>query len=464
MGWLSKRGKEDTGKASRNHTPPAQAPHTHPILDGLPENWRGAVFATGRLRKFGIGDLVEDPAADAHYLCLVLKGRVAQVVATDGVDTVEATHEGGHLWIQPQNAGGGIIATLAQTPVTVLLLDPEGLHTLPDEHQLTIHRELARQARTQANDLFLRHAQAAGQGRRGRTVIARLVERHQRLTADSEMVTKVIHSVPRLPAYATQLIGMLAEENTSVADMTELAQHDPSLAAEVMKTINSPYFALPNKVADLQHAMVMLGFDQLHQLVIANGMAVTMPKTPAFSELLLKANAVSFIGLEIAKKSGFNKPVMMSTIGLLHALGNSMTLLLKGQFKNLEPFIDMLDPATMGARLLRAWSLPEVICEAVSLQDNPHYLPPQDLPDRSRKEVAALYLARLSYDVLKGKDPERLPTAYLDDYLKLLRLPNLTLAELVAGPVLTTLRSNRHKLPEHIRRFFSAGEARLVRA
>ncbi len=463
MGWLSKRGK-GTG-VSPNQAPPSTLrtgapPLSHPLLDNLPDAERGTVFAAGRQRKFGIGDLIEE--TDTECLCLVLEGQVAQVVTSDGVDTVEVTNAGGHLWIRPGGPNKTGVAILAQSPITVLLLDPAKLTTLPEAHRLAFYQALDKQSRHQAHTLLMRHADAASAARRGRHVIAKLVDRHQRMTADSEMVTKVIHSIPRLPVYATQLVSLLADDEAAASNVVELAKHDPSLAAEVMKTINSSYYALPNKVSDLQHAVVLLGFDQLHQLVIANGVAASMPNTPEFSALLLKANAVSAIGLEIAKAGGFNKPVLLSTIGLLHGLGTSMQLLLKGQFKNLAPFIDMLDPATMGARLLRAWSLPEIICETVALQDHPHYLPPEDLPDHARREVAALYLSLLCYEVLNGTHPEQLPTAYLGAYQRLAGIPESGLAEMIGKTILPALMSKRQKLPEDMRRFLGKGDTRLA--
>jgi HD-like signal output (HDOD) protein len=461
MGWLSKR--KDKQPASPQQTAVGtQTDYRHPVLDALPERWRGAVLATGHLRKFGAGDSIEIPGADSHLLCLILKGQITQVSAGDRVDTLATVDAGGHLWIQPVDETGTSVKPLARGTVAVLLLDPEGLKTLPEEHQLTVHRTLLKQTRSQQREIVSHQLDTARRERQARTAVVNMLEQQRRLTAKSDMVTKVLASAPQLPMYAHQLISMLSDGTSSVSSVVETAQRDPSLAADVMKTINSPYYALSNKVSDLQHAVVLLGFDQIHRLVMAKGVNATMPDTPETRELLLTANVISFISMEIARMGGFKKPVVMSTIALLHQVGQCMSLLLKNQFKNLASFIDLLDSPTIGAMLLESWELPEEICATVGHQHRPHHLPPGDVAEGCRQQVAALYLSQLCYRVLRGANPATLPTQYLGQYQALLGLNEEPIQDFITARLLPALAAKRQSHPETMRRFFSACEGRLL--
>lgn len=465
MGWLIKRKDNEPRRDTIPQPNPLSAPGRgiprHPALDGLPDNWRAAVVAAGRLRKFGAGDIIEYPGAEAHFLCLVLEGRVAQVVATDGVDTVEMVEAGGHLWIQPEGDDARI-KPLAQESVTLLLIDPSGLDTLPDEHQLTVYRVLRSQARSQMRDAILRHAETGARARKARAALKARLNREQALTTGTELIGKIVEHTPRLPAYATQVISLLADETSTAASVVEMAKRDPALAADVLKTINSPLFNLSNKVSDLQHAVVLLGFDQIHQLVVANGVGATMPNTPDARELLLHANAVSFIGMEVARMAGFDKPVVASTIGLLHGIGGSAKLLLRTQFPHLGGFVEMLDGPAVGAALLKAWELPDVICRTVAHQNRPHFLPPEDIGEEHRHETALLYLARLCYHSLCGRGMDGLPNDYLADYQELVGIPAQPMDAFVRNRLFPSLGQRRQTYPDTIRRFFQTCERRVT--
>jgi len=464
MGWLSKLTNNDTSPSSGGATRlsgTAQPLSPHPVLDVLPEAWRAAMFAAGKRRKFGAGDAVEMAEADTHALCLVLSGRVTPVISGGLLQTVNSADRGGHLWLQTGDEGA-TVQTLAQGPVAVLFLDPDAFDTLPEAQQVAVHKVLQRQTRDQQQRAIHHQIATARSEQLARTSIARVLARQRQMTAESDMVLKVLKSAPRLPMYAHQLISLLSDDTSSVSSVVEMANRDPSLAAEVLKTINSPYYSLSNKVSDLQHAVVLLGFDPIHQLVMAKGVEATMPNTTASRELLLRANAISFIGLEVARMGGFSKPVVMSTIGLLHGLGTGMALLLKAKFTHLASFIDLLDPPTIGASLLRTWELPETICATVGDQAHPHYLPPEDIPDGHRREVAVLYITQLCYGLFRNGKISDAETTHLASYQKLLGLKVETIPEFAENQLLPTLAAKKQNYPETMRRFFSACETQLL--
>jgi len=207
--------------------------------------------------------------------------------------------------------------------------------------------------------------------------------------------------------------------------------------------------------------VVLLGFDQVYQLAMAAGLATTMPNTPAFKELQLHANAVSFIAMEVGRLAGMDKPATMATVGLLHDIGMSVVLLLKEQFPNLAIFFGMLEPGKLGAMLLEKWQMPAAFCQTVLYQRHPEILPPDELPEACRRQVAILYLCHLCYDFLRGQKEADLPAPFLPDYMKVAGLGSLSLSLFVTRKLLPAVSSRSANYPEPMRRFFSECENRL---
>ncbi len=452
MGWLSKRDSEEP--SGEGTTAPSLVP-THRALDGLADADREAVAAAAQIRKFSGGDaLVEAHSVDAA-LFLIVEGEVGLL-----------TPQGGHLEVGATVGAGGYVgalpvpkaprrrtAAVARGPVTAMCLTAEAVAALPETARTGLMTGLQAIAAAQAEDILVK--QGDGESR-ARALAARtriLLEARQQACAESELVKRIVASVPALPMYATRLAMVLEDEGASAAEVVDLAKLDPSLAGVVLKTVNSPYYNLQNKVTDLQHAVVLLGFDQVHQLVMSAGMASTMPNTPEFKELKLHANAVSFISMELARLGGASRPATMATAGLLHDIGVSVVLLMAEKFPNLKLFLSLLDSGKLGAMLLERWELPGSFCQVVMYQAYAAYLPPDELPEPLRRPVATLYLAHLCYNTLRGR-PEGEITPFLGEYIAAAGLEGTNVPSVMAR-VLPAIQGRMSNYPEPMRKFFS---------
>ncbi|MFQ5509599.1 MAG: HDOD domain-containing protein [Leptospirillia bacterium] len=453
MAWLLKR-KESTPPPSSGGTPPND---THPVLDALPSADRAAIVAGATTRRFDQEHpLAEmgDPAADT---LLILSGKLELVDRSGPVHRRVALMSAG-------DAVGGVThppdathpaAAVGLSPGRALQVGPELISALSEEGQVAFYQALHGAESRRGAAMASRQAELAARERRLADQVQALVTQRQAVCANSEMVQKIVDGVPRLPVFATQIASMLQDTTTNTSEIVELAKLDTSLATEVIKTINSPYYNLSNKITDLQHAVVLLGFEQVYQLVMASGLSGTMPDTPAFRELQLHMNVVSFSAMETARLCDFEKPATLATVGLLHDIGDSVVLLLKEKFAHLAAFIDMLDGAKLGGMLLAKWQIPERICETVVYQNHPHFMPPEALPESCRRDVAALYLSHLACDMVEGVPEDKLNAAFMPEYAALLGLSAETPEQLVHRLILPAIRGRSQNFPEHVRRFFS---------
>jgi HD-like signal output (HDOD) protein len=219
----------------------------------------------------------------------------------------------------------------------------------------------------------------------------------------------------------------------------------------VLKTVNSPYFGFQKKISDINHAVVLLGFSQLHQLVVGEGVRRTMPDRPAFRELHAHSSAVSQIAFTLSQTSGVGKPSQVATIGLLHDLGRGIVELLKEQNPKISVLLEGVDPSQIGSLLLKMWNLPDVVWKSAECQALPEYKPPSEIPPDVRDPVAILYLSHLGYTFLQGRPEEEMATSFLEEYLGLFRWEKLTVAGMMETKILPPIAKKMETYPAAFR-------------
>jgi HD-like signal output (HDOD) protein len=237
----------------------------------------------------------------------------------------------------------------------------------------------------------------------------------------------------------------------SADEVAEELMKDPSLAATVLKTINSAYYGFEKKISEIRYAIVLLGFDSIYQIVIAEGVKRTMPDTPAFKELLMHSIIISHLASEISHVTEIGSPPEIATIGLLHELGQVVIQLLKDKNPKLSNLINVLDRAQMGSLLLKTWNLPDVIWQSVEFQSYPEFTLPEKIPGDVRSNAAIIHLAHLCYEVFRGRTEEELPVTFLDEYAQLLQWESLPVGKIAKRKLLPGLSLKYKTLPAPLR-------------
>lgn len=78
---------------------------------------------------------------------------------------------------------------------------------------------------------------------------------------DTEMQVRFANckTLPTLPGVAIQILDLCEQEDVDFSRLAGVIAQDPALSARVLQIVNSPYYALPRRVATLDHAAVLLG-------------------------------------------------------------------------------------------------------------------------------------------------------------------------------------------------------------
>ena len=90
-------------------------------------------------------------------------------------------------------------------------------------------------------------------------------------------VLKVIHEalndLPPLPSIVVHAMETINNPGSSAADLNRLIGMDPALSGKVLRLVNSAHYGFASKVTTVRHAIVILGFDTVRNLVTAVGIA-----------------------------------------------------------------------------------------------------------------------------------------------------------------------------------------------
>ncbi|MBV1891666.1 MAG: HDOD domain-containing protein [Gammaproteobacteria bacterium] len=403
----------------------------------------------GTTKKLSKGEYLFKAGTAADTAYVVLDGAIENIAVNDG-EEVSIGNYANTSWITYADLNGSISrenSARAAEASTVLLVDQNLLNSVDDDILLFIYRQLHQSA---VAETARKESEKTAFSVQSQNLIDTLFDIHSQAKArskNSELAQAVIQKIPKLPIATISLLNKLMDDSTSTNEVVELVKSDPSLTSVLLKTLNSADYTFEEKISDVNHAVALLGFVGVHQIVMSQSLRKSLPTTSVFQKSYLRALEISHIAFAISQASGIGKPAEMATIGLVHELGNIVIELLRQQNPKLENLIDFFDTSVIGAQLLKTWNLPESIWQAIEYQDFPEFAPPKKIPGAPLNAIAVIYLARLSHQRLNKVSETRLPTLFLNDYLSLLNWGGLSLGAVLGEKVVPILRKKSNALP-----------------
>lgn len=424
---------------------------THPddqasAFIGLSEKELIELSSRAKIDKLQAGEIFLKKGALGQMVFVVLDGKMRIVQGPKAHQKTIAVISKGGLIEAMTIAGDPLRMTsvIAAEPTRVMALDKNTVDGLNEKTQLSVYKRLAyllderiRLLKKSENKLLSNNIQLKEDIFNYRSPLK--TDFHQ-----SEIIKGIIKKVPRLPAFATTLSSQLVTK-----EIVDQIKRDPALVAIVLKTINSSFYGFQKKISDIHHAVVLLGFEQIYQVVIAEGIRRTMPNTAKFKALHLHSEIISHIAFMLSLESRHGHPAEMASFGLLHEIGQIVIQLLTDQNPKLASLVKVLDQAQLGSLLLKEWNLPEILWKSVEFQSYPEFSSPHNIPEDVRHNVALLYLSHLCYNLFQGKKEKVLSTTFFDEYIELTTWHGMTLDEIAREQLLPAMvkKSKTYPLP-----------------
>jgi putative nucleotidyltransferase with HDIG domain len=75
-----------------------------------------------------------------------------------------------------------------------------------------------------------------------------------------------------LPHIAIKLTKLISDENSTMQDFEKMIKMDPTLVLRILRGANSPYYGLRQKVNSISRAIVVIGFNNLRNMIVTEGL------------------------------------------------------------------------------------------------------------------------------------------------------------------------------------------------
>lgn len=184
----------------------------------------------------------------------------------------------------------------------------------------------------------------------------------------------------KLPVFsdtAIKIRNMMSSPNFEIQEVVRLISSDQSLASEVLRVANSPFYGGLTKIANLRDAAVRLGAKQLADLVMLASERNSYKASDKDVQVLLgklwrHAVGVALASQWLAKKLGYTDRLNEALLGgLIHDIGKLAVLKVIDELKIKEglsfPVEFILEVVNsvhtqQGYKLAQKWRLPENYC------------------------------------------------------------------------------------------------------
>ena len=206
-----------------------------------------------------------------------------------------------------------------------------------------------------------------------------------------QQISAGINEIPPMPQVVMKAQELLANPDSSAKELAELLETDAAIAAKVLKMANSAFYGLRGKVSSIQHASMVLGFNNLGDIISVAGLQKSLEKKlPGYgleSEDLWRHSLSVALGSKlIASRKNPELEMVAHTAGLIHDVGKlildpfvlaeketfeSFIASEQKTFLNAEQQILGFDHAEIAAEVCQKWGIPDIISSAIRYHHSP---------------------------------------------------------------------------------------------
>ena len=200
-----------------------------------------------------------------------------------------------------------------------------------------------------------------------------------------------IHDLPTLPVVANNIVQITRNPKTSALEVGMAISQDPALSSKVLKSANSAFYGFPRKISTINHAIVVLGFANIRNIVLTASIFDVLTSEggdnrfdrEGFWEHSLACGVTSKL---LARRLGITNADEAFIWGLLHDLGkivldtyfsDDFTRVIslvreKGiLIRDAEQQLLGSDHAEVGAAVAEKWNLPSTLIKVIRFHHNP---------------------------------------------------------------------------------------------
>jgi len=189
--------------------------------------------------------------------------------------------------------------------------------------------------------------------------------------------------IPARPEALLKLAAEIKKEDPDFGHIAHILKSDVSLYANVLATINTPFFGMRERVTSVQNAVSLLGVNRLFSIVRMAALRNSLSTVGRLDLFWDSATEVATICGLVSRHLKFLPKDDAYTMGMMHDCG---VPLMMGHFKDFKSFFESrsgtdlpqihqqetrkysIDHFQLSGEIARVWNIPEAVCDAISLQ------------------------------------------------------------------------------------------------
>lgn len=208
-------------------------------------------------------------------------------------------------------------------------------------------------------------------------------------------ILESINRLPPFPMVIQRVIQLIDDPKSSAQDVVDVIQYDQSITASVLRACNSAYFGLRRTIHSLREALVMIGFNQLLEIILGQE-SLHFFHAPCKGydlddgELWRHSVSSALLSRIISERLKREATPTHFTAALLHDIGKvALNKFVKDYFGEIErlvqdqhlSFIEAekevlgIDHAELGGRITEQWNFPKTIVSSVRYHHTPFLTP-----------------------------------------------------------------------------------------
>ncbi|MCP4679569.1 MAG: HDOD domain-containing protein [Deltaproteobacteria bacterium] len=246
-----------------------------------------------------------------------------------------------------------------------------------------------------------------------------------------EMLVRRVGSVASPPIVYTRLNKAMKRPNSSLREIGEIVSEDAVLTARLLRLVNSSFYSLKNKVETVSKAILLLGTQELQDLVLGTtvlSMFENVPENLVNMESFWRHSiACGIAAKEIAKQGRQLNLERFFVAGLLHDIGklviymgastSAQEVLARCSKDNelqhrVENDVLGYNHAQVGLALAKTWHLPDSYTKAIAFHHGPWVAIP---------EIAAVHIGDIIVNALQiGGSGEKFVQPLMSEAWKML--------------------------------------------
>jgi HD-like signal output (HDOD) protein len=213
----------------------------------------------------------------------------------------------------------------------------------------------------------------------------------KRKTADQYLAAAIQATVPASARHTSALLALCSTPTASAAQLSATALADVGMTLQLLRKANTAFFfRAKRQIISVQHVLVLLGIDNISELLrglpVLRENGLQTPSEEPLLMLLARSALAGAVAKELAALAGQETQstaacAMLQSlgailIGVIHPRAARLVWSLRSQKKIAERVARRLvgwRPAELGAAVARQWNLPGVVCLAMLSPKNSPY-------------------------------------------------------------------------------------------